>query len=217
MKYIIKYNSKYKNYSVFNAEVLEVTKDHAKVKYNNKTEVKPLREVYDSFEEAKMIARERTFIKKFKLSQKNKNNQCTCSICGRKVHISKITVDHIIPIKKFKKVYNLSDIREDAEVHRLCFDESNLQLACELCNQAKKTLPDNVNIILERKARVLNCLKKNKMVNGKSRQVGNYAKVGSYVSNSKRHNKNAYDDLFAYEICKRDSRIIPLNLILQNT
>ena len=72
----------------------------------------------------------------------------------------------------------------------------------------------DINLILEHKARVLNCLKKNKRINGRSRSVGNYAKVGSYVSNSKKHNKNAYDDFFAYEICKRDSRIIPLNLIL---
>ena len=128
--------------------------------------------------------------------------------------ISEATVDHIVPIKKFKEVYNLSNIRENEEVHKLCFDESNLQIACRQCNQAKKTLPDDINLILEHKARVLNCLKKNKRINGRSRSVGNYAKVGSYVSNSKKHNKNAYDDFFAYEICKRDSRIIPLNLIL---
>ena len=214
MKYIIKYNSKYRSFSVYNVEVLGVNKEQAKIKYNNKIEVKQLKEIYDSFDEAKIVAKERTIIRKFKLSNKNKNNQCECNICGRKVDISEATVDHIVPIKKFKSVYNLSNIREDEDIHRLCFDESNLQIACKQCNQAKRTLPDDINIILERKARSLNCLKKNKMINGKSRQVGNYAKVGSYVSNSKKHNKNAYDDIFAYEICKRDSRIIPLNLIL---
>lgn len=213
-KYIIKYNGKYKNFSVFKAEILETTKESAKVKYSNKIEIKPLNEIYDSYDEAKIIAKERTLIKNFKLKHKNKHNQCTCSICGRKVDVSLVTVDHIIPVKKFKEVYELSDIREDIDVHRLCFDESNLQIACKQCNQAKKTLPDDVNMILERKARVLNCLKKNKRINGRSRYVGNYAKVGSYVSNSKKYNKNAYDDFFAYEICKRDSRIIPLNLIL---
>ncbi|MBP3931173.1 MAG: HNH endonuclease [Peptostreptococcaceae bacterium] len=214
MKYIIKYNSKYKGFSVYNVEILEINRGQVKVKYNNKIEVKSLNEIYDSFDKAKIVAKERTAIRKFKLSHKNKNNQCECSICGRKVDVSEVTVDHIVPIKKFKDVYNLSNIRDDEEVHRLCFDESNLQIACKQCNQAKKTLPDNVNLIIERKARSLNCLKKNKMINGKSRQVGNYTKVGSYVSNSKRHNRNAYDDMFAYEICKRDSRIIPLNLIL---
>lgn len=214
MKYIIKYNSKYKNFSVYNVEVLEVNKEQVKVKYNNKVEIKSLKEVYDSFDEARIVAKERTIIRKFKLSNKNKNNQCECNICGSKVDLSEATVDHIVPIKKFKSVYNLSDIREDEEIHKLCFDESNLQIACKQCNQAKRTLPDDINLILERKARSLNCLKKNKMINGKSRQVGNYAKVGSYVSNSKKHNKNAYDDIFAYEICRRDSRIIPLNLIL---
>jgi len=212
--YIIKYNSRYRSFSVHNAEILEVNKDVAKVKYNNKIEEKSLKEVYDSFDTAKIIANERTIIRNFKLSHKNKNNQCECNICGRKVDVSEVTVDHIIPIKKFKTVYNLADIREDEDIHRLCFDESNLQIACKQCNRAKRAIPDNLNSILERKARSLNCLKKNKMINGKSRQVGNYAKVGSYVSNSKRHNKNAYDDEFAYEICKRDSRIIPLNLIL---
>ena len=214
MKYIIKYNNKYKSFSVFKAEVLEVFKEEAKVKYNNKIEIKSLREIYDNFEEAKIIAKERTIIKNFKISNKNKNNKCVCSICGRKMDVSEATVDHIIPIKKFKSVYNLSDIRDNEEIHRACFDESNLQIACKPCNQTKKTIPADLNMILERKARSLNCLKKNKMVNGKSRQVGNYAKVGSYVSNSKRHNRNAYDDEFAYEMCKRDSRIIPLNLIL---
>ena len=209
--YIIKYNAKYKNYSVFKVEILEKSKESANIKYNNRIESRPIEEIYESYNSAKVAAKERTSIKKFKLAHKDKNNQCTCSICGRKVDISVATVDHIVPVKKFKEAYNLSDIREDAEVHRLCFDESNLQIACKQCNQAKKTLPDNVNIIIERKARVLNCLKKNKRI---SRQVGNYAKVGSYVSNSKKHNKNAYDDFFAYEICKRDSRVIPLNLIL---
>ena len=214
MKYIIKYNNKYRSFSVYAVEVLEVNNEEVKVKYNNKIEIKQLNEVYSSYEEAKIIAKERTIIRRFKLSNKNKNNQCTCAICGRKIDVSEATVDHIVPIKKFKNVYNLSNIREDEGIHRMCFDESNLQIACKQCNKAKRALPDDVNSILERKARSLNCLKKNKMINGKSRQVGNYAKVGSYVSNSKKHNKNAYDDVFAYEICKRDSRIIPLNLIL---
>lgn len=214
MKYIIKYNSRYKNYSVFKVEVLEKTNDKVKVKYNGRIELKALDEVYNSYDIAKVAAKERAYIRKFKLANKNKDNKCTCAICNRKVDISEATVDHIVPIKKFKEVYNLSNIRENEEVHKLCFDESNLQIACRQCNQAKKTLPDDINLILEHKARVLNCLKKNKRINGRSRSVGNYAKVGSYVSNSKKHNKNAYDDFFAYEICKRDSRIIPLNLIL---
>ena len=214
MKYVVKYNNKYRNFWVYTVEVLEVNNSYAKVKCNNKIEEKSLNEIYDDFELAKIRAKDRTVIRRFKLANKNKNNQCTCAICGTKVSAHEATVDHIVPIKKFKNAYGLSDIREDEDVHRLCFAESNLQIACKQCNQAKKALPDNVNIILERKARVLNCLKKNKMVNSKSRQVGNYKKVGSFVSNSRKHNKNAYDDLFAYEICKRDSRVIPLNIIL---
>ena len=75
MKYIIKYNNNYKSFSVFKVEVLEVFKEEAKVKYNNKIEIKSLREIYDNFEKAKIIAKERTIIKNFKISSKNKNNR----------------------------------------------------------------------------------------------------------------------------------------------
>ena len=215
MNYIVKFNSKYKNYSVINVEIIDKYDKETVVKFNGRVETRPTEDVYDDFNYARIVARERTVIRRFKLSSKNSKNQCVCAICGTKVDVAESTVDHIVPIKKFKETYELKDIREDEMIHRLCFDESNFQIACKQCNRAKKSLSDSVNMLLDKKARKLNCFKKNKRANGKSRTVKNYNKVGSFVSNSPKHNRNAYDDFFAYEICKRDSRIIPLNLILK--
>ena len=212
--YIVKFNSKYKNFSVLNVGVLEQNEKETTVKFSNKIEKRPTCDVYTDFDYARIVARERTAVRRFKMENKDSKNQVVCAICGTKVDVAESTVDHIVPIKKFKEAYELNDIREDESVHRLCFDDSNFQIACKLCNSAKKSLSDSVNLMLDKKARTLNCLKKGKRANGKSRMVKNYNKVGSYVSNSKRHNRNAYDDFFAYEICKRDSRVIPLNLIL---
>ena len=47
--------------------------DKVKVKYNGRIELKALDEVYNSYDIAKVAAKERAYIRKFKLA--NKNNQ----------------------------------------------------------------------------------------------------------------------------------------------
>ena len=175
--------------------------------------------IYNSREEANMAKKEIQITRDFKNKSANKQGYCVCEYCNKKIHKSSATIDHIIPLKHFG---GRRKLREDIKKWEEAWDvETNIVIACKECNEEKAIMPLKIFESglekLERKAAILN-LKKIKKSGIECYGYENNRKVGFGISTSqyskigKKHN-----DYSAMYLAQKDSRIIPLNLILSST
>lgn len=140
---------------------------------------------YKSYEEAYRISCERLITYNFKESRKNKYGKWVCSSCGRHISKKEVTVDHLIPILKFKE----NGKYKDEHSWKLCWDEDNLTIMCINCNANKSYMS----------------IKKHLTLNKKS----TYIKLKSI---KRRKNKIKIKNI---ELARRDSRLLDTNVILK--
>jgi len=141
--------------------------------------------LYTSYEEAHRVSCERLIIYNFKQNKKNKYGNWICSSCGRYIDKKDVTVDHLIPILKFKK----NGKYRDKQSWETCWREDNLTIMCADCNLNKSYMS----------------IKKHLTLNKKS----TYVKLTSI---KKRKSKIKTKSV---ELARRDSRFLDTNVILK--
>ena len=141
--------------------------------------------IYNSYKDAMRISQERLIAYNFKESKKNNYRNWVCSSCGRHVNKKDVTVDHLIPILKFKK----NGKYKNKESWELCWSNSNLTIMCTDCNFNKSYMS----------------IKKHLTLNKKS----TYVKLTSL---KKRKGKIKTKSM---ELARRDSRYLDANVILK--
>lgn len=140
---------------------------------------------YKTYGEAHRVSCERLIKYNFKESKKNKYGNWECSSCGRHIGKKDVTVDHLIPILKFKKDGKYKD--EDS--WKLCWGEDNLTIMCVDCNANKGYMSIKKHLTLNKKSTYV------KLITIKK-------KKGKIKTNS-------------MKLAIRDSRILDTNVILK--
>lgn len=204
--YIISYDNSSNNFKLSKVNIIKRNKDNSLILLDNKDKMEVSNSnLYKDREIALLVAKERNIIRNFKTKYKKRK----CSICNKKIQPGLITVDHIVPKAYFKKLNSGKDIRTDIELWSECWNFKNLQICCESCNQNKADSNEQYLNKIDYYARTFN-LKKLKQES--SSIHGRVKKIGHKVSTSKKYS-NAFKHLEALEICKKDGREIPLQLI----
>ena len=140
---------------------------------------------YKTYEEAQRVSVERLISYNFKQNNKSEDGRWVCSSCGRHVEKNEVTIDHLIPILKFKKNGRYIDKQNWA----MCWSEDNLTIMCTDCNSNKSYMS----------------IKKHLTLNKKS----TYIKLSS-IKKRKRKIKTK-----SFELARRDSRVLDTNVILK--
>ena len=176
-------------------------------------------DIFDNIEHAKLKRREIMIKGKYKRKHKNLDGTYTCVCCGRTSE--DITLDHVKPLFSFG---GEREIRNDYRTWKYAWSEKNFQLMCEDCNRKK-----NISSQLEFDALMNKLTKKGKELGYKKTTLlakgvkdGNKCSFGinrndylhdTYIEN-KRFNINSID--IDMQIAKMDSRIIPLEMVLNS-
>jgi len=103
---------------------------------------------YRTIDEANRVSCERLIKYNFKESKKNKYGNWTCASCGRHVGKENVTVDHLIPILKFKK----NGKYKDKKSWEMCWSEDNLTIMCVDCNSNKGYMSIKKHLTLNKKS-----------------------------------------------------------------
>lgn len=140
---------------------------------------------YKSYDEAYRVSCERLITHNFKESRKNEYGKWVCSSCGRHISRKETTVDHLIPILKFKE----NGKYKDKDSWHMCWSEDNLTIMCVNCNTNKSYMS----------------IKKHLTLNKKS----TYVKLKTI---KKKKNKIKTKSI---ELARRDSRLLDANVILK--
>ena len=141
--------------------------------------------LYTSYKEACRVSCERLITYNFKQSRKNKYGNWICSSCGRHIDKKNTTVDHLIPILKFKK----NGKYRDEHSWKTCWSEDNLTIMCADCNLNKSYMSIKKHLTLNKRA--------------------TYVKLTSI---KKRKSKIKTRSM---ELARRDSRFLDANVILK--
>lgn len=106
--------------------------------------------LYD-YEEAKIKCKEYKIKIEFKEKMKNKDGNWQCSYCKKIIEEeNECTIDHIKPKAYFKN--KLTGEYYSEESWKECWDESNLDITCKICNNSKGNLPEFKNNEINEKA-----------------------------------------------------------------
>lgn len=160
--------------------------ERIKVHLNNGNEIYLKKDwFYKTYKEAQRVMDERFIAHNFKESKKNEYGMWVCSSCGRHIGKDDVTIDHLIPVLKFKR----NGKYKDKDSWRLCWQEDNLTIMCVDCNSNKSHMS----------------IKKHLTLNKKS----TYAKLYSV---KKRKGKIKTK---SFELARRDSRLLDTNVILK--
>ena len=141
--------------------------------------------LYTSYKEAQRVSCERLITYNFKKSKRNKYGNWVCSSCGRHTDKNDTTVDHLIPILKFKK----NGKYRDKQSWETCWREDNLTIMCTDCNFNKSYMS----------------IKKHLTLNKRS----TYVKLTSIKKRKSKINAKSI------ELARRDSRFLDANVILK--
>lgn len=207
-KYITLYDVTFNNIRVFKVSVLEVYKNNSLILLGNDSKMSiSNNDIYEDRDVAIIVAKERNIIRKFK--SKYKKNRC--SLCNAKIKPKSITVDHIVPKAYFKELNGGKDIRTNLELWNECWNSKNLQICCESCNKNKAASNDQYLQEIDHYARILNLNKLKQESLSHNRRV---RKIGHKIPTSNKYNNNAFSIVKALEVSRKDSRNIPIELIL---
>ena len=105
---------------------------------------------YKTYEEAQRVSVERLISYNFKQNNKSEDGRWVCSSCGRHVEKNEVTIDHLIPILKFKKNGRYIDKQNWA----MCWSEDNLTIMCTDCNSNKRSTYIKLSSIKKRKRKI---------------------------------------------------------------
>lgn len=171
--------------------------------------------IYYSYKEANVARAEMKIVKDFKKKNITKQGYGRCAYCNEKLHKEQLSVDHIRCLASYPG--KRRGLRDNEDLWSEAWDESNLCLSCNGCNEEKDRLHAKTFINrldrLDRQSRLLN-LKKTKRSGIESYNNRNYRKVGFGVSSSSKYPKGLHNEFSSIYAARADSNQIRLDLVL---